>query len=420
MNYNIRLFGAVGDGISKDTQAIQQAIDACSQTGGAVVIPAGNYLCGTLILKNNVTLILEENACILGSDDFQDYRSDVNLFVDAVDHQRGRSLIYCEGQRNVAITGSGQINGRGGRFHVGHPHHTERPFLVRILDTCQLRIEGVTLCNSAAWCVHLQNCEDIRIAGVTVDNRVNYNNDGIDLDACRRVTVADCHIQSNDDALCLKATVNRVCGDIMVERCRLFSDWAAFKLGTESVGDFENITFRDSLIYDTVGCAIKIVPVDGGCVRHVNISNIRLLNSTGPVFLANGERLRTYQKENFREQPGTISDVTISGLRGDCVDAHRGMDNGWGDARTGIVISGTPDYPVKDIVLKDCDLLLEGGVTQKPQEPVPEMGTRYPEFHNFGTLPASGVYVRHAENVRIEDVRIQLRQEDVREQIVQE
>ena len=402
------------------TEKLQTAIDEASKMGEELVVSRGVYVVGTLFLRSNLKLKLEKGAVILGSGEFSDYSEDVDLFTDAVDHKRGRSLVYAENAENVEIYGEGIIDGRGALFSSAHPKHDERPFLVRILNSKNIRIRGITLKNPAAWTLHMLGCDGALIEGVYIHSRVNANNDGIDVDSSCNVSIKDCIIDSGDDAICLKSTYNKPCRNIKVSGCTITTNWAGFKVGTESVGDYENISFEDSFIYDCNGCAIKLCPVDGASLKGLTVRNIRLENATGPIFIANGSRMRVYHEGHKKSEPGSISDVLIENVHGSCIDAIGTVYKGeaWGNAKTCVCISGTKENAVRNVTLKNISLRMAGGVTEYEEREVPEMGDRYPEFHNFGVLPACGLYIRHAENVKCESVNFKFEKEDIRPEIV--
>ncbi|GHV45326.1 hypothetical protein FACS189492_2650 [Clostridia bacterium] len=418
--YNVMNFGACGDGLQIDTTSLQTAIDAASSANEELLIPRGTYLTGTLFLRNHTHITMEEGAVLLGSVDFADYSGNVNLFCDAVDTKRGRALIYAENAADIRLGGKGVIDGRGALFGETHQGHGERPFLVRILTSRNVQIEGLTLQKSASWGLHLMDCEDISVRDVKIFNRCNVNNDGIDIDSSRRCVIERCFIDSGDDAVCLKSTCNKPCADISVRNCVITTNWAGFKIGTESVGNFENITFTDSFIYDCNGCAIKICPVDGATVRNVLIDNIRLQSVTGPIFVANGERMRTYHAGQHRDTPGTVECLTISNVFGNCRNAVGSLWNGdaWGNAMACVCISGTDTNKLNNITVKNINLSMPGGAATYPFREVSEMGERYPEFHNFGVLPTWGMYVRHVRDLKTENITLQLFGEDVREEVV--
>ena len=212
---NVRDFKAVGDGKAKDTAAIQKAIDSVSAAGGGMVlVPTGVYLCGTIQLRDNVTLHLAEGATILGSTEGSDY---VNFAAGGF-NRAPLALVLAIKARNIAITGRGTINGQGGSF----PHKDNapgRPFGIKLVDCEDVLIADVRVRDAAAWVIHLLRCERAVVRGVRVWSHANYNNDGLDIDACSDVAVSQCHFDCQDDAICLKSTPDRICENIVISDC---------------------------------------------------------------------------------------------------------------------------------------------------------------------------------------------------------
>lgn len=401
---------------TKDTAQIQQIIDSCSQTGEEIVFEKGVYKTATIILRNNTHIVLKKGAMILGTEDFESYTTEIDTFTDAVNRKRGQCLIYAQDVSDISITGDGIINGNGALFHG-----EVRPFLMRIVRSKNVHLEGIGIHDSGAWNIHLMDSEDIFIKDLFIKSKVNSNNDAIDIDACRRVRIEDCIIDTGDDAICLKTTVDKPCTDVYVTGCTLSTDWAAIKVGTESVGDFENITIENCHIYNCLGCAIKIVPVDGGNLKNLTIQNITLDNSTGPIFISNGERLREYHGFK-RIVPSTIENVLIQNIKGTTIDGpeRTHMGQPWGNAKSCICISGTDSAPVKNVKIANIEVVMTGGVTEYEEAPVPPMGDRYPEFHNFGILPAWGVYARNVAGLETEGIDLTLKNPDIRKKEVYE
>jgi len=388
------------------TSYIQELIDSASVTGGEAVIPQGVYVCGTIFLKDNVILNLQKGAVILGSTDPDDYSENVDIFYDGCGLPRGKALIYADGVKNVRIYGGGTVNGRGAQ----HKYDT-RPFLVRLKNCSDVQIDGIFLQDGAAWNLHIMDCDRVSINKVTIKSHANHNNDGIDIDASRDVTVSDCLIDTGDDAVCLKATVDKPCRNITVRGCTLSSKAAAIKMGTESVGDFENVEIADIFVHDTYGCAVKIVPVDGANVKDVNIRNIRVENTVGPIFIANGERMRGYHNMPPRKTAGCIDGVSICTVTGNCITPINK------NTLSCICISGTVKNPVRNISLSDIELEMPGGAESYEPFEIPEMGDNYPEYYSFGILPAWGLYTRHTENLTVEDITLTQKAHDVRPMI---
>ncbi len=417
--FNVRDFGAKGDGKSLDSIPIQKTIDACSQGGGGeVLVPAGRYHCGTILLKDGVQLRLEKEAFIIGSQNLDDYQNP-DLFVDAVGQERGWCLIGIIDVTHVAIIGEGTIDGSGKAFEG------RRPFLIRCIRSEDVRLEGVKLRDSAAWVTHLFQSKRVTITGIDIFSHANRNNDGIDVDSTSDVLIENCKIDTGDDAVCIKATSPLPTQNVMVRNCQLKSDWGAFKMGTESMGDFKDITVSDCEVHNTNGGAIKILSVDGARIERLKIQNITVTNSDMPIFFRLGERLNQYREPEARTT-GHIKDVLISGIH--CQTSATGRL----DAPTAIVMLGEKTastiHAIENVQIKDVTIELEGGsqVSEVEFGSIPERTRRnnYPEYIFFFepeaplVFPAYGIYARHLNQVTFEQVKITTRKPDQRPLVV--
>ncbi len=437
---DIKQFGAVGQGVAVETEAIQSAIDFCSESGEELLISKGVYKTETVFLRDNSKLVFEEGATLSGIPELSAYKDNGSTFVDAVNTIRGKALVVAHNVNNISISGKGTITGNGSEFDKTLK---EKPFLVRIVDSANVKISDINLESSVSWCLHIDKCENVDVEGVKIYNRGCENNDGIDIDSCSNVRLINCDVSSGDDAVCLKSTSRKPCTDVFVKNCRISSDCGGFKIGTESVGDFRNIVCEDCYFYDVLACAIKITPTDGATVENVRIKNVVMDNCTGPIFIATGERNRAYSDQG-REEKSRIVNFEIDTIKADVIMApsrgyyNIGIDGGkegdpeeflkslydykdWCESIGGIIISGTKDNKLHDITLKNADITLPGGFTDKNHVfSVREMGTLYPEFHRFDPVPAKGIYIRHADGVNIENVKLSYKQEDIREEIIAE
>ncbi|MEW6235358.1 MAG: glycosyl hydrolase family 28 protein, partial [Candidatus Omnitrophota bacterium] len=246
--YNILDYGAVADGKTLNTQAIQSAIDDAAQAGGGVVlIPAGSFLTGAIFMKSRLTLHLQSGAALLGSKDIVDYATTIPQIRSYTDNYVKQSLIYGENLEDIAITGRGTIDGQGAAFRW--KEYKNRPYIIRFISCRHVLIEDIFLKNSPMWMQHYLACEDVTVRGIRVVNHSTYNNDGIDIDSCRNVRISDCSFDSDDDALCLKSTTGRPCEDIAITNCVLSSHCNAFKMGTESNGGFTDIAVSNLSIH---------------------------------------------------------------------------------------------------------------------------------------------------------------------------
>ncbi len=300
MIYDITQFGAVGDGKTNDTTAIQKAIDACAQAGGGqVLFPGGKtYRTGTVFLRSYVEVHLEMGAVWKGSDNLEDFnglglQKEAPKGLDkptyaACDYNGKPALnfIYAKDCEYVAITGFGKIDGNEEIFYGNvTPWHIDGYFYPRVpllfLEHIQhLTIQGVTLTGSAFWTTHLVGCSDVLIEGIRIINNLRLANcDGIDPDHCQNVRIANCHIECADDCIVFKNTAQAMeygpCENITVTGCTLTSTSAAIKFGTESEAPYRNIVI-DACNISRTNRAISMQLRDKGNIENVIFSNLNI------------------------------------------------------------------------------------------------------------------------------------------------
>ncbi|AQQ70242.1 Exo-poly-alpha-D-galacturonosidase precursor [Limihaloglobus sulfuriphilus] len=421
--FDVTWFGAVGDGQSSNTAAFQAAIDACGEDG-TVRINSGKYVTGTIKLKSGVELNIGKGAVIHGSTDLNDYARDVFGSVEAPAFSK--CLIFAENAENIKITGSGTINGNGSEenFPVKLGSELgERPMLIRFVNCRNVTFSDVTLKDSASWCTHLVNCDDVIINGVKINSRVNFNNDGFDLDGCRNVVIENCDIRTGDDSICPKSTTLRAAENITVRNCRVSSGTAAFKCGTSSRGGFRNINVDNCLFYDCGMGAVKLLMVDGGVLEDINISNVTMDNVEGPFFIRLGNRGRKYDSptEQVYSQDARPEGAEVGILRNVCISNIKAAVRGDDKTRQGIMISGIPGHNISGITFENIDISFTGNGTEKDaQRIVLEDIARYPEQFFFGVLPSWAMYIRHVDGILLKNVNFSLINPDKRPRIVAE
>jgi len=403
--YDVRDYGAKPDGKTLCTTSIQKTIDTCSQSGGGTVyLPPGTFLSGTIYFKTGVTLRLAAGSTLLGSTDLKDYPPTVQAFRSYTDNYTDKSLIYGENVERIAITGLGTIDGQGASFEG--PYKV-RPYMIRFIQCRNITVKDVTIKDSPMWVQHFLACDDVRITGITVRSLVNHNNDGIDIDSCRRVIISDCNINSGDDAIVLKSTSARVCRDVVISNCVLSSRCNAMKIGTESNGGFENIIITSCSIYDTRLAGVALEIVDGGTMDRVVVSNITMNRVGAPLFIRLGNRARVFQKDLEKPAIGVLRNVTISNIEAT------------GANPTGCAISGLPEAKIENVTLSNVRLSFEGGGTKADAaRDIPEKTTDYPEYSMFGKLSAYGLYCRHVKGLKLLNVQLQLEKPDQRHAVV--
>ena len=438
--FNIKSYGAVGDAVAMNTDAVQKTIDACHAAGGGIVrVPAGDFQIGTIRLKSRVTLSLDHGASLLGSTNLADYPT------EGLDDPREggpHCLIYAKDATSITIEGLGVIDGRG--THVNFPRNRSggrnrgiRPRLIR-MDNCEnLTFFGITYKRPAFWGLHLVDCKNIHFNAITVRFRdSNYNNDGLDLDGCENVLIENCDIVSGDDAICLKSSKNP-CRNIVVRSCRVASNTSPLKFGTSSRGGFIDVSVTNCYFYDSPMGAIKLELVDGGRLENVEISRIAMENVGNPIFIRLGDRGNTYSRERGSKAPiGIVKNIRISDVVANVtvedrvkaaqavyknlkVDGSPGVTDREKSKAGPIMITGIPGHCIEDVVLENIKISYPGhGNKEDAKRVVPEDVARYPEQFFFGVLPAWGAYIRHARHVEFKNVALTLRGSDARQKIV--
>lgn len=295
--FDIAEYGAVPFGRELNTESIQRAIDECHDAGGGrVFCGAGMFLTGAIELKSNVELHLDRGCRIVGSPRLEDYQP---LIADGFNHERApekssESLIRAVGAENIAITGHGEINGSGPAFYEDaekpgklEKPGTPRPRLGMFYHCRDIRVEDVKLVDSACWTLWLMMCENAHISRVSItgDRRLR-NIDGIDLDACRNVTMSDCLIDTEDDCIVLRAIQNlyeesAVCENISVANCVLKSSCQAVRVGCPGDGVIRNAVLSNLVIESTQNGIVFQNPhryLPAGNPGSAHVSNIMFSN----------------------------------------------------------------------------------------------------------------------------------------------
>lgn len=398
---NVRDFGARGDGVSKDTAAIQAAFDAAySAGGGQVVVPPGTYLAGTIHLRSNVTLELSGGAVLKmcpNRDDFDPYEKlSYNPHSDVETSFFHHALLAGENVHHVAITGRGRIDGN--RTRRGGP----KPIALKLCQHVDIR--DITIENAPNYAISMLGCDYVTIVGVSI---LNAYADGIDPDCSRFVRISNSYIDSSDDCIVPKSSFAlgevRVTEGISVTNCVTRGSANHFKLGTESGGVFRNITVSNMAMYprpqgykrDEAGIAVDVL--DGGRVEGLTVSNIAMHEVRYPLFIRLGTRATGPKPFSY----GSIEDVSISNV------VAVGSD---GTA----TISGLPGHNIKNITLDGFSVSMKGGVRALRGLNIPEEPTRYAEPEMFGERPAYALYSRHVEGLRLRGFSTIWREPDLR------
>jgi len=374
-SYNILTFGAKGDGVTDDAVAIQKAIDRCSTEGGGVVLFPRNhvFLSGPVELKSNVELHLEATATLKANPDESIYK------LSAFGENRGEGMLWlwAKDADNISITGKGTIHGNGIAFMgaeledsyelkpLADQTFDPRPHVLTLTNVQNLTIRDVTIKEGAYWTVHLIGCNEAVIDGINLLNNLKIRNgDGIDLDHSKHVRIANCHITSGDDCICLK---NRrefeqygSCHDIVVTNCVMSSRSCAIKIGSENMDSIYNVVF-DNCIITGSNRGLGIQNRDEGTVTDVVFSNIQLdcrlwsdvwWGKAEPIYVTSYPRANGNHKDaNWRFPKGQIE--------GRCGEVSRiYFNNITALSENGCFVGGEVPGKVKDIYFNNVRVKL--------------------------------------------------------------
>jgi polygalacturonase len=446
-DFNIVDFGAIPDGKTLNTEKIQSAIDAAHKNGGGrVVVPAGRFLSGTILIKSGVELHLLRDAILQGSTNPSHYLHQSKrkaMLMGSALLSRWQALVMAENEENIALTGKGEIDGQGRQlalhidslFYAGQidsadynfveirPKFYLRPMLVQLVNCKNAEVRNVTLKNASSWVLTLDKCENIIIDSVRIDSDAYWNNDGIDICDSKNARITNCFINSADDGICLKSHYKEdYCDNIYVANCTVRSSASAIKLGTRSHGGFKNVTIEDIKVYDTFRSAIAIESVDGGILENVFVSNVQAVNTGNAIFIRLGERnpgsvLRNVTLKNIK--------VDVAYERPDYAYELRGPSLPFFHNTFPSSVTGVPGHRTENVTLENIEINYPGrgnsGLANMPLsrlDDVPEKIKEYPEFSMFGELPAWGFYVRHVDGLTMKNIKLSIEAPDYRPALV--
>jgi polygalacturonase len=434
--YNVRNFGAKGDGKTLDHVAINHAIEtAFSHGGGQVLLPAGTYLCGSIRLKSNVDLHLMAGSKILAAPSQLKAYDESEVF-GAPEYQDGghtyfhNSLIWAEKQQNISITGHGMIDGEGltrhdtekaGNVQGGSIGTGDKAIALKLCRNVTIR--DITIFRGGHFAIITTGCDIGTIDNVTIDT----NRDGIDIDCCKYFTVSNTKVNTpNDDAIVLKSSyaLNKpvLCEHILISNCIVtgyklgtFLDgtylpekvnWVCgrIKMGTESNGGFRNITISNCTCMWSSGLAFE--EVDQGRMENIVVNNISLSHVHHyPIYITTGCRNRGPKE---RTEVSSARDIFINNvIADDC------------DSLAGIIVTGMEGAPIRNVSLSNIRIQYRGG-GRKVTTPYREQGTNYPEPRWAGPTPAYGLFARHVDGLRLRNVKFELIHPDERPDIILE
>lgn len=436
--YDIRRFGARGDGKTLNTAFIQRAVNTCCKNGGGtVVVPAGNFITGSIRLYSNIKLHLEPGACLTGSPDLEDY----------ILEGKRHGIIFAYRARNVSITGEGEINGQGSLFHIdGQAHilldferkytrqgdqyipedifppdgpirYENRPGMMIVLEQCeQVVIKDVTLKDSPVWTIRIADCDDVLVNGISIKNNLLIpNSDGIHCTSSRNIRISDCDIRAGDDAIIVTGfeTDSYFTGDsikppdygsrdygnktgyaenVTVTNCVLQSRSAGIRVGYGE-NSIRNCTFQNIVIYGS-NRGIGVFSRDEGSIENIAFSDIIIETRIhSGHWWGNGEPIHVSAIAQSEGVPaGIVRNIRFSNITA-C-------------SETGIVLFGTGETHCQDISLDNVHLIIRKSALESTY------GGNFdlrPTLRNEDALfshDIPGIYAGYTDGLNIEDFSI--------------
>ena len=403
--FNVRDFGAVGDGCTLDTSAIQAALDACAMdNGGTGLVTAGRYLTGCLVFHSQTTFKLDDGAVILASVDPQDFPV-AKYRWEGVEQPSHAPIFSGQNLKNITITGQGTIDGNGKIWWERHANKSldyPRPRMIGFSDCINVHIEGVTLINSPSWTVNPVRCENVTVHGLTIINPPDSpNTDGINPDSCKHVRISDCYVSVGDDCITLKSgtehekgSLREACHDITIKNCTLANGHGGVVIGSEMSGSVFDVSISDCIFTGTDrGIRLKSRRRRGGTVEDIRVSNLTMEKVLCPItmnlYYHIGVRGDPFINDK-KAQPtskGTprFRNIHFSHIAAKDVKYAAGF------------IYGLAEMPVEDITFEHITITLSAETEQG-----------YPEMADGLELMAqAGLYINNAMKIKLENVEIQ-------------
>ncbi len=408
MIYNVLEHGIVGDGVTNNTEAINQLTKQMAETGGTLVFPKGEYLTGTIFLYNNMTLTIEAGATLLGSQNFADFP-----MIEGVEgytragHWGLISALDCE---NVTVNGGGVIDAQGEPWWKSGKSDLVRPRTISFIRCKNVAITDINIYNSPCWTVHPICCENVVVERIKIQNPYKSpNTDGINPESCKNVRISNCVLDVGDDCVTIKSGTEDdllqkqyPCEDITVTDCVMAHGHGGIVFGSEMSGGVKNVTVSNCVFRNTDrGIRIKTRRFRGGYVKGLNISNIRMDGVHACITFNTyyncgkwnmpAEEIFSSEVKEVNELTPVLADVEISNIKA------------WNIKGVGIYMYGLPEMPVKNVTMKDVDLEVIGN----------EEGLHAVLAPDRKLVKGEGIFLENVENIIMENVSVRCTEEEL-------
>ncbi|MBN1451233.1 MAG: glycoside hydrolase family 28 protein [Anaerolineales bacterium] len=402
--FNVREHGAMGDGQTLDSRAIQSAIDSCAALGGGTVyLPAGQFLTGSLFLRDNITLRLDSGAVILGSENPDDYPI-VHSRWEGKHQDTYAPLIAGQNLNNISVIGRGMIDGRGAIWWQAKKENMlvhPRPRLISFSDCSNVLIEGITAVNSPSWTINPVHCQNVTIHAVTIINPADSpNTDGINPDSCRLVRISDCYVSVGDDCITIKSGTEyehpdryAPCRDITITNCTLERGHGGVVIGSEMSGGVKNVVISNCIFIGTDrGIRIKSRRGRGGIIEDIRVSNLIMDGVLCPFTMNLYYHIGEQGNLNVSDKnPRLVNDGTPRLRR-----IHFSHITAREVKHAAGFLYGLAEMPLEDISFTDVSI----SISDEADSGYPEMADDIP------SMSQAGFFIRNARRIRLDHVEV--------------
>jgi polygalacturonase len=399
--FDVHDYGAVGNGTTNDTAAVQNAINACTGTGGSVYLGNGTFLTGTLYLQSNMTFFIDTSANLKSSLNGADLPKQNPPTTNNQLLNCRRALLYAVGVTNLKIDGGGTIDGSGttgftndGTNNVSWTNpgikEAERPITIWTVVSDHVTIQNIYIRLSAMWTVVPMETDYLLIKNVLLNVDIDPNRDGIDLVDCHHAVVQDCTVYTDDDSFCPKTGIRRGVDDVVIKDCFSAHTGAnSYKFGTATYGGFSNVLIQDCYAKNATYAAMVVMSRNGAEVNNINFSRVEFSNCGEAFFIFLGQQ--PGHPDGDVDKLGSLNNIHFNDIRGTTSQIV-------GSLITGQIYNGTT-YPITNLFFTDCNITFKGGRNSVPGNPPEWNSSQYPEANMFGDLPAWGYYFRHVNGI---------------------
>ncbi len=430
--YDVKNYGASGDGLTVDTSSIQAAIDDCYQNGGGYVLLAGGvFVSGTLVLKSNVYLQIQASAELLASPDIRDYADNTHYNRYVNETELDKCLIYAEDAEHIGVIGDGKIDGNAKAFP--NENSPDRPMLLRFLRCRNVHVRGLRLYEAAAWTTAFLDSENIWCERLDIRNAHRYNGDGLDYDGCRNVFVSNCKIFGTDDNLCLQSSSTEYpMRNVHITNCHFTSICAAIRIGLKSIGEISGVTISNCTFENVWREGIKIECSEGGSITDIVAQGLVMRNVRRPIFVLLNNRLDKIGSSVGLEQMPKIGSLRRIFFADLIVTDHEemksthlrfGNDMMGSPSFNGIRVDANENHPIQELTIRNLTYTAIGGVRS---EDIPAV---YPQVEDLrqdsSDLTSENYYpdwsrttfmdIRNVQRLMLDDVRLETVYPDTRE-----